>query len=134
MESYTRSKNKILQMSLIGLHKEANQKDFLGPITENILSKSGETIFIYKYVQPFNTLKRMVVAITPGAELEEGFIHWFSRISTISKAGGLAIHFFADEETIERIEKIERAAAKPIGRHLHFFQSMGRFFNSEPRA
>jgi len=98
---------------IIGLHKEANQKDFLGPITENILSKSVVTIFIYKYVQPFNTLKRMVVAITPGAELEEGFIHWFSRISTISKAGGLAIHFFADDATASELKRLNVQQPSP---------------------
>ncbi len=98
---------------LIGLHKDANQKDFLGPITENILSKSGETIFIYKYVQPFNTLKRMVVAVTPNAWEESGFSHWFHRISTIAKAGGLSIHFFADEKTISELKKLNVQQTSP---------------------
>ncbi len=98
---------------IIGLHKDANQKDFLGPITENILIKSGETIFIYKYVQPFNTLKRMVVAITSKAEEEIGFVHWFNRISTIAKVGGLSIQFFADDNTIEALQKLNVQSASP---------------------
>ncbi len=98
---------------LIGLHKDANQKDFLGPITENILNKSPETIFIYKYVQPFNTLKRMIVAVTPLAELEPGFGHWFSRLTTIAKAGGLSIHFFAAETTIEELKKLNVLSVSP---------------------
>jgi Kef-type K+ transport system membrane component KefB len=99
---------------LIGLHKNANQKDFLGPITENILSKSGQTIFIYKYIQPFNTLKRMVVAVLPKAQMEVGFKHWFSRISTIAKAGGLSVHFFAEEETIAELKKLNVQSASPV--------------------
>ncbi len=98
---------------LIGLHKDANQKDFLGSVTENILNKSCETIFIYKYVQPFNTLKRMVVAITPNAELEPGFTHWFSRILTISRAGGLSIHFFASDATILELKKLNVESTSP---------------------
>jgi hypothetical protein len=99
---------------LIGLHKNANQKDFLGPITENILSKSGQTIFIYKYIQPFNTLKRMVVAVSPKAQMEIGFKHWFARISTIAKAGGLSVHFFAEEETIAELKKLNVQSASPV--------------------
>ena len=98
---------------LIGLHKNANQKDFLGPVTEAILSKSCETIFIYKYVQPFNTLKRMVIAVTPDAELEIGFTHWFSRILTISRAGGLSIHFFAADSTIRELKKLNVESTSP---------------------
>ena len=99
---------------LIGLHKNANQKDFLGPITENILSKTGETIFIYKNVQPFNTLNRMVVVITLGAEKEPGFNHWFIRISTIAKTGGLSFHFFASEGTIRDLRKLNSHSASPV--------------------
>ncbi len=99
---------------LIGLHKNANQKDFLGAITENILSKSGETIFIYKYIQPFNTLKRMVVAVLPKAQMETGFNHWFARISTIAKAGGLSVHFFAEEDTIAELKKLNVQSASPV--------------------
>lgn len=99
---------------LIGLHKDVNQNDFLGPVTENILAKSWETIFIYKSVQPFNTLKRMIVAVTPNAELEPGFNHWFSRISTIAKAGGLPVHFFANNPTIDELKKFNSQPANPL--------------------
>lgn len=99
---------------LIGLHKDGNQKNFLGPITENILAKTSETIYIYKYVQPFNTLKRMVVVVTPKAELEPGFRHWFSRISTMAKAGGMSIHFFADEITIEELRRFNVQSTNPV--------------------
>ncbi|MEO9023299.1 MAG: cation:proton antiporter [Ginsengibacter sp.] len=112
---------------LIGLHKNADQKDFLGPITENILSKSGETIFIYKNIQPFNTLNRMVVAITPRAEKEPGFRHWFTRISTLAKAGGLSFHFFAEQQTIEELKKLNSQAASPVPATYNPFSSWEDF-------
>ena len=43
---------------LIGINNDPKQKDFPGPITESILSKSGETMFLYKAHQPFNTFKK----------------------------------------------------------------------------
>ncbi|MEO6813398.1 MAG: cation:proton antiporter [Ginsengibacter sp.] len=99
---------------LIGLHKDASQKDLLGPITENILAKTGQTIFIYKYIQPFNTLKRMLIVVSPKAEMELGFNHWFSRVATIAKAGGLSILFFAEDDTIAELKKLNIQSASPV--------------------
>jgi hypothetical protein len=99
---------------LIGLHKDGDQNNFLGPVTENILAKCWETIFIYKLVQPFNTLKRMIIAVTANAELEPGFNHWFNRISTIAKAGGLPVHFFANDLTIDELKKFNSQSSNPV--------------------
>lgn len=99
---------------LIGLHKDSNQIEFFGPVTENLLSKSWETIFIYKSIQPFNTLKRMIIAVTANAELEPGFNHWFNRISTIAKAGGLPVHFFANDLTIDELKKFNSQSSNPV--------------------
>lgn len=109
---YTIKEQKITDV-LIGLHRDADQKDFLGSITEDILNRTSETIFIYKYVQPFNTLKRMIVVVTPKAELEEGFEHWFSRMLTISQSGGLPIHFFADTSTIRELQRLNTSSSRP---------------------
>ncbi len=95
---------------LIGINNDPKQKDFPGAITESILKKSGETIFLYKAHQPFNTLKRMIIAITSYAELEPGFHHWLNRLSTIAKAGALPIHFFANELTIQELKKNNKYA------------------------
>ncbi len=112
---------------LIGLHKNANQKDFLGPITENILSKTGETIFIYKNVQPFNTLKRMLVVVTPDAEKEPGFEHWFSRICTIAKTGDLSFHFFATEESLVELESLNSQSTSPVSATYNQFSTWDDF-------
>ena len=110
---YTIKEQKITDV-LIGLHKGGIQNDLPGAVTENILAKSWETIFIYKSVQPFNTLKRMIIAVTPNAELEPGFNHWFSRISTIAKTGGLPIHFFANDLTNDELKKFNFQSTSPI--------------------
>ncbi len=85
---------------VIGLHQNANPKEFLGGTTEHILKRVLETVFIYKSIQPFNTLKKMVIAVTPKAELEPGYTHWFSKLCTIAKEGGLVIEFYATSDTI----------------------------------
>jgi hypothetical protein len=56
----------------------------------------------------------MIIAVTPNAQLEPGFSHWFSRICTIGKAGGLPVHFFANNLTIDELKKFNSESASPL--------------------
>jgi Kef-type K+ transport system membrane component KefB len=89
---------------LIGLHHTAEQHDFLGPVTERIIKRTYETIYIYKSIQPVNTLRRMVVAVPPRAELEPGFSHWFVKLSTICKEAGMLLVFYASPATLLELQ------------------------------
>ena len=99
---------------LIGLHHNWDQDNFLGPIAERILARTSETLFIYKSVQPFNTLKRMVVVVSGKAELEPGFSHWFSKLSTIAKEAGISIEFFGKEESLLELKDLNELSASPV--------------------
>jgi Kef-type K+ transport system membrane component KefB len=105
---YTLKEQQITDL-VVGLHQEANEQDFFGPVGERILKHTSETVFIYKSVQPFNTLKRMVVAITGKAELEPGFVHWFLKLTNIAKEGGLAIAFYGTKETLKELQDLQKA-------------------------
>ncbi len=113
---YTLKEQNITDL-LIGLHREANQNNFLGPVAEKILTHTSETVFIYKSVQPFNTLNRMVVVVTTKAELEPGFGHWFGKLTNIAKESGLSIEFYATKETIKEL-KDQQKAQKAEGKIL----------------
>jgi hypothetical protein len=99
---YTLKEQNITDL-LIGLHQGAKQDDFLGPVAERILKHTSESVFIYKSIQPFNTLKRMIVVVTPKAELEPGFAHWFSKLCNIAKEAGIGMDFYAANETIKEL-------------------------------
>ena len=99
---------------LIGINTESKQNDFPGTVTEEVINKSFETVFLYECIQPFNTLKRMVVTVPDNAELEAGFHHWLNRISNIAKAGGMSIHFFANELTIGELKNIFNQPQVPV--------------------
>ena len=96
---------------LIGLHQQAEANDFLGPVTERIIRRAHETIYIYKSVQPVNTLKRMVVAVPPKAELEPGFAHWFMKLATLCKEAGLSVVFHASPATTMELQDQAKKAA-----------------------
>lgn len=112
---------------LIGLHQEANQNNFLGATAERILKHTSETVFIYKSVQPFNTLKRIVVLVTQKAELEPGFSHWFTKLSTIAKEAGLPIDFFANKDSLQELKQLQQAQKMQAKMHFHEFSNWDDF-------
>lgn len=120
-------KEKHISDVLIGLHRHSNPKDFLGPTTENILKDTTETIFIYKSVQPINTLNRMVVAITPKAELEPGFSHWFEKLTTIAAEAGLSMVFYGHENTLEALETKNSSGPNPVKAEFRKFSKWEDF-------
>ena len=100
---------------IIGLHHLAHEGDhFFGPLTEKILERTNETIYIYKASQPVNTLKRVIVAVPPNAGHEQGFQHWFDRIRTISRETGLPVFIYANAVTIQVLKQINEDGPAPL--------------------
>jgi Kef-type K+ transport system membrane component KefB len=91
---------------VIGLHQNTDHKTFLGPKVENIVKRVSETIYIYKSLQPFNTLRRIVVAVPPAGSNEPGFLHWLSKLTSIAKLNAIPIHFYATNATITAIKNV----------------------------
>jgi Kef-type K+ transport system membrane component KefB len=96
---------------VIGLHKQSDQNTFLGTKAENIIRRVHETIYIYKPTQPFNTFKRIVVAMLPKAETEPGFLHWLKKLMMIAKEAGIPVVFYGTVTTNQLIQQVlERGA------------------------
>lgn len=91
---------------VIGLHKDANPKKFLGEKGESITKRIFEQIYIYKPVQPLNTLKRIVAVAPPNAEKEAGFIHWLNKLFLIGKENALELIYYAHPTTMAFIKNI----------------------------
>lgn len=106
---------------LIGMHHEANQKDFLGNITETVVKRTPETIYIYKNAQPFNTLQRIVVTATANAELEPGFRHWVAKLSLIAKEAGLPLIYHAHPDTLRELKKTHSKAKELLKTEFNEF-------------
>lgn len=101
---YTLKEKNITDL-VIGLHHKSSADNFLGPVAEEILRHTSETVFIYRPVQPLNTLKRIIAAVTQRAQLEPGFGHWMQKIVHIAKEAGAGIEFFGDRDTRPAIEE-----------------------------
>ncbi|MEO6546401.1 MAG: cation:proton antiporter [Ferruginibacter sp.] len=124
---YTIKEHRITD-TIIGLHQSSKEGDsFLGPVAEKILQNTNETIFIYKAFQPINTLKRIVVVLPPNAEYEQGFIHWFDGLQTMTKETGLAVILYANEASIKVLKETNANTSAPISITYNEFENWEDF-------
>jgi Kef-type K+ transport system membrane component KefB len=73
-----------------------------GNISENLLNKSKQAVIISKILQPLNTFKRIIVVLTPNAELENGFIRLISRLNNMLKQIGSESYIYGFQATLDR--------------------------------
>lgn len=77
-----------------------------GDVAGNLLNKSKQSLIISKILQPLNTFKRVIVILTPNAELENGFVRSALKISILMKQLGENSIVFGTETTIEAFAKV----------------------------
>lgn len=124
---YTIKEHRITDL-IIGLHRLTHEgDDFFGSVTENILERTPETIFIYKAAQPINTLKRIVVAVPPRSEYEQGFSHCFDRLQTITKETGLPLFIYAHPDTIKIVQDRNESNKSPLAISFTPFEDWEEF-------
>lgn len=120
---YTIKEHKITDI-IMGVH---HGESLFGDVAEKILQHTNETIFVYKSVQPVNTLKSIVVLVSPNAEYEQGFLHWFGRLQTMSKETGLPLKIYAHEETIKVLKEANAESSSPLSIFFEAFDNWDDF-------
>lgn len=106
--------------TLIGLHQNANQQIFFGPTAERILRRNWGNVFVYKPMQPFNTLKRIVAIVPDKAETEPGFLHWFKKLTSLAKASGMPLHFYGAAAILNEIQLL--SIKSQVQAPIHFIE------------
>jgi len=90
---------------VIGLHHKASIVDsFLGAMTENLLKGTYRQIMIVKALMPFNTLRKVVVAIPANAEYEAGFYKWLNRVCRMCNQIGCRVQFYSHSHTQQYVQ------------------------------
>lgn len=70
-----------------------------GTIADNLLVKTRQSVIISKVIQPLNTYKRVIVIMSPNAELENGFNLVARKINSVLKQVGSTALVLAQEKT-----------------------------------
>jgi Kef-type K+ transport system membrane component KefB len=109
---------------VIGLHKETRENDsFFGPVAERILKKISETVYVYKPVQPLNTLQRIVLAAPLKCEHEPGFYHWFDTLYFFARHTGLPLVIYASPDSIQRMQDTNEMRKAPLNiQYVTFYE------------
>lgn len=112
---------------ILGLHvKDGISDSFLGSVTENILSKSNASTYIYRPFQPISTIKRHLVIIPEKAEYEVGFSFWLAKIWNIATNTGSKVIFYSSEHTAKIIKHL--SLKHPIDVEFNTFNDWSGFF------
>jgi len=92
---------------ILGLEeKKGFSKNFLGNLTEGILTKCNTTTLIYKPSQPLSTIKRHIIVVPHHAEREIGFPFWLVKVWNIARNTGAKLVFYSTEQTLKYIKDI----------------------------
>src|SRR5690606_23134322 len=99
---------------IMGLHiKSELSTSFLGELTESILERSRTTTFIYKSIQPLNTIKRHLIIVPDKAEKETGFPFWLIKVWNIARNTGATLVFYSSTETLNYIKQVQKIHPVP---------------------
>ena len=92
---------------VIGLHWKANIIDsFFGNLTESIIKRSFQEIFIAKYMIPPTSVRKIHVAVPPKAEYETGFTKWIGHLGRMASELACGIVFYGEELTLGYIKEV----------------------------
>jgi Kef-type K+ transport system membrane component KefB len=92
---------------ILGLDGEKGfSKNFVGNLTEGILTKCNTTTLIYKSSQPLATIKRHIIVVPDRAEKEIGFPFWLVKVWNIARNAGAKLVFYSTEQTLNYIKDI----------------------------
>ena len=111
---------------ILGLQKNKGfSTNFLGNLTEGILTRSNTTTLIYKPFQPISTIKRHLIVVPDRAEKEIGFPFWLLKVWNIAKNTGSKLIFYSSEQTLKYIKDVNKK--HPIECEFNIFEEWDDF-------
>ena len=111
---------------ILGLQKNKGfSNNFLGNLTEGILTKSNSTTLIYKPFQPISTIKRHLIIVPDRAEKEIGFPFWLLKVWNIARNTGAKLVFYSSEQTLKYIREVNKK--HPIECEFNVFEEWDDF-------
>lgn len=101
---HTIKENQITDLVVGIFGRKRYVETIFGGIHENIIKRTTISVFLSRFVQPLNTVERILVFIPPKAEYEPGFVKWLGKIRNMALKTGQEIEFFADNQTTNHLD------------------------------
>jgi len=90
---------------VIGWHDKTPRDIFFGSLLNNLLQKTGKTIYVTRLTSPVNLVNKIHVLMPANAEFEAGFYEWVSDVCDICNHTDSQIIFWGYQETHESIRQ-----------------------------
>ncbi|MDO4191204.1 MAG: cation:proton antiporter, partial [Bacteroidales bacterium] len=91
----------------LGIHQKSGFADSLwGGVLRQVEQECNCAMWVYKSTKPLTEITSIVVAVTPKAERETGFLAWLDRTRCLASKYNIAIKFLANEDAIDTIRQI----------------------------
>ncbi|WP_317896574.1 cation:proton antiporter [Aurantibacillus circumpalustris] len=91
---------------LISYKAQQGSSNLFGNVAASLLVKSKQSILISKILQPLNTFERIIVILSPNAELENGFTRSVFKINALIKQLGSSAMIYGSANTIQIFSEI----------------------------
>lgn len=98
--------------------QQSSSTIIFGNIADNLLLKTKQSIIISKIIQPLNTYNKVILVLTPNAELESGFNLVVRKINTILKQIGTGSVIYGQQKTIDAFIKLVNDKKKEFYNYL----------------
>lgn len=98
------AKETMASIVLLGWPQRAGViENLIGNKMDSIIHNIDKTIFICHFSKPLVSHKRLVMAVPPLAELEQGFEIWSVKIIQLASELGISAHYFCNPESEKAI-------------------------------
>ncbi|HQQ94963.1 MAG TPA: cation:proton antiporter [Bacteroidia bacterium] len=77
-----------------------------GNLSDSLLSKSRQAVIQSKILQPLNTFQRVILVLTPNAELESGFAHAIQKINALLRQTGNKVMVHGLDSTLKAMADV----------------------------
>ena len=101
------AKEELANILVLGWPQRAGVIDFIiGNKMDSIIHHHFKTIFICHFSRPLMTHNRLVLAVPPLAELEQGFQLWLSKTAVLAGELNLSLHCYCNDKTQQSLKHI----------------------------
>lgn len=121
-------KEKDISEVIVGWHNKSGLIDsFLGIKSDALMKAINKMIFVYKSVQPLNTIQKIIVAMPEKAQYESGFEKLFDRIHNLALQTGSKVTFYGSRTSLDAALKLNHEYKNPMDMKVQEFDDWEDF-------
>lgn len=94
---------------------------FFGSIMDNLLKRTEQMVWVYRALQPVNTIKRILIVVPENAEFEPGFMAWLRTLRLLIKQTNAKAIFYGTSNLAEKLTQIANQKASSFDFEHHLF-------------